>query len=181
MTADKQSQPLDTAPVPQTAPLYKEARYTKFYLTMLILSTIGTSLGLLGLIAIPETLDELHTNPINAVTSLIQIFLILPASILALVLLWRKQILGLWIKLATYAASILVVAVSFLAIDQTIKQAVDVALKDVAANDSNRDFVVAFTTGAFYAGMTLTVITSIVFGILWWFAWKNQAAADASK
>ncbi|MDT4833778.1 hypothetical protein FQZ97_673990 [compost metagenome] len=181
MTADNQPQPISTEPAPQTTPLYQEGRYTKFYLTMLILSTIGTSLGLLSLIAIPETLNELQSNPINSITSLIQIFLILPASVLALVLLWRKQILGLWIKLGTYIATILTIAVSFLAIDQTIKQAVAIALKDVAADDSSRDFVSAFTTGAFYAGITMSIIVSITFAILWWFAWKSQAAADAKK
>ncbi|MNH27912.1 hypothetical protein D3C73_103610 [compost metagenome] len=181
MTTDKQPQPLSTEPVPQTTPLYQEGRYTKFYLTMLILSTIGTTLGLLGLIAIPETLNELQTNPINSITSLVQIFLILPASILALVLLWRKQILGLWIKLGTYAATILTIAVSLLAINQTIKQAVDIALKDIAADDGSRGFVVSFTTGAFYAGIIMSVVVSITFAILWWFAWKNQAAADAKN
>ncbi len=148
---------------------------------MLILSTIGTSLGLLSLIAIPETLNELQTNPINSITSLVQLFLILPASILALVLLWRKQILGLWIKLGTYVATIIAIAVSLLAIDQTIKQAVDIALKDIAADDASRDFAAAFTTGAFYASITMSIIASIAFAILWWFAWKNQAAADAKK
>ncbi len=181
MTADKQPQTLDATPAPQTAPLYQEGRYTKFYLTMLILSTIGTSFSLISLFTIPEVLGELQTNPVNAITSLIQLFLILPASILALVLLWRKQILGLWIKLSTYVATLLVIAVSFIAIDQTIKQAIDAATKELGENDGAREFAIAFTTGAFYVGLILSAIVSIAFGLLWWFAWKSQAAADADK
>lgn len=181
MTADTPIQPTDTPAAPQTAPLYREPRYTKFYLTMLILSTIGTSFGLLGLIAIPDILKELQTNPVNSVASLVDALLILPAAIVALVLLWRKQIFGLWLKLGTYAASVLTVIASFLVIDQTIKQATDIALKDIAQNEGGREFVVAFTSGAFYAGMILTIIVSVAFGILWWFAWKSQAAADANK
>lgn len=181
MTADKQPQSLDTPPAPQTTPLYKEGRYTKFYLTMLILSTIGTSFSLLSLFAIPQALNELRTNPTVSIVSLIDTLIVLPAAIVALVLLWQKKLLGLWIKLGTYAASILSVAVSFLFVNETIKQAVDIAVKDMPANDNSRDFITSFTTVALYGSMVLTVVVSITFGLLWWFAWKNQAAADANK
>lgn len=181
MTADKQPQSLDTAPAPQTTPLYKNARYTKFYLTMLILSTIGTAFGLINLISVPQALSELNTYSTSSIISLVTTFVILPAAIVALVLLWQKKILGLWLKLGTYAATILSVAASFLIIDQIIKLAIEAALKDIAADDGTREFVTAITTSAIYGGMALTVVASIGFGILWWFAWKNQAAADANK
>lgn len=181
MTADTQPQPISTEPVPQTTPLYQEGRYTKFYLTMLILSTIGTALGLLGLFTVPQSLNELNTNPALSIFSLFDTLIILPVAIVALVLLWQKKRLGLWLKLGTYAASILSVIVSLFFINDILKQTVDIAVKDLPANDASRDFVISFTTAALYGSMILAVIISIAFGLLWWFAWKNQAAADAQK
>lgn len=181
MTADNQTQPISTEPAPQTTPLYQDGRYTKFYLTMLILSTIGTALGLIGLFTVPQSLNELNTNTALSIFSLFDTLIILPVAIVALVLLWQKKVLGLWLKLGTYAASILSVIVSLFFINDILKQTLDIAVKDIPADDASRDFVVSFTTTALYGSMILAAVISITFGLLWWFAWKNQAAADAKK
>ena len=181
MTADTQPQPAATDPAPQTTPLYQDGRYTKFYLTMLILSTIGTALGLFGLFTVPQSLNELNTNPALSIVSLFESLVILPVAIVALVLLWKKKLLGLWLKLGTYAASLLSVAVSLFFINDILKQSIDIAVKDIPANDTSREFITSFTTTALYGSLILTVVISLTFSLLWWFAWKNQVAADAQK
>lgn len=166
---------------PQTEPLSLESRYTKFYLTMLILSTIGTLSGVLNIVTLPQVLDQLQSNQFSSVLSLINILVVFPASVIALVLLWQKRIFGLWIKLSAYAISLIIIGLGFITIDETISKAVKLATKDLAGDNATQQFATTFTSATIYISIVLAVVTSITFGILWWFAWKNQAAADADQ
>lgn len=183
MTLHKPAQSAQATQLPQNEGS-KEPRYTRFYLTMLILSTIGTVLSLTELWAILPSINEMTTNPINSIANLTSAAVILPVAIAALVLLWLKKPLGIWLKLSTYAATIIVTSANFLVVEQTLKSAIAQAIAEDAKQGANRlgdNLITAVTTGAYYAGLTITIIASITFGILWWFAWKKQVESDSDS
>ena len=165
---------------PENKPL-NTSRYTGFYLTMLILSTIGTFLGLFGLIGIPETIRQFSLSPVYASISLFNVLIVLPVSMCALILLWFKRPLGIWLKLSAYAASIVSAIGMLLSADAVIKDAAKQALAEVAQSDqaSSTSLIEGITTFAIYAGLSFAILVSIIFGLLWWFAWKNQSEADS--
>jgi len=149
--------------------------YTKFYLTMLILSTVGTSFGVLGFIGIPQLINDFSISISYSIFSSLSYINTLIA-VLALVLLWRQSIAGLWLKLSTYIASILITIGLYLTsgpiIDAAVKQATDEAAKSSQPIDGS--FLSAFVTATFTVALIFTILTSVVFGLLWWFAWKRQ-------
>ncbi|MBC7943285.1 hypothetical protein H7X68_02185 [Candidatus Saccharibacteria bacterium] len=177
MTHTPTAQPVLSEPALalQTVPL-NTSRYTTFYLTMLILSTIGTSIGLIsgifGLFSIGEDFSiSLIFGILNSIN-----YVILSTSIWALVLLWLKKPLGIQLKLGTYAASILLTVGLALSSDSVIKLAIEEASKDSQGIDASS--LEIFMTSLFYVGFTMSIVFFIIFGILWWKAWKIQVKAD---
>jgi len=167
--------------VPENKPL-NASRYTGFYLTLLILSTVGTSLGVGGLLNIPESIRNFEISPLYSILNLFTVLVILPVAVWALVLLWLKRPLGIWLKLGTYAASILC-AVGLLILVSTghlirdlANQAFDKIPADQKIDPLLIERVVSITL---YIGLGLAIIASVVFGLLWWFAWKKQKEADS--
>lgn len=157
------------------------SRYTGFYLTLLILSTVGTTFGTFGLFGIHEAIRQFGISPIYATFSLVSILLILPVAIWALILLWLKQPLGIWLKLGTYAASITVTVGMLLSADPIVKGVTNKALTEVAKSDQtiSGSLIENITSFTFYASFALAIIVSVIFALLWWFAWKKQADADS--
>lgn len=184
MTLAKPTQQQEPKIVTSHSKTSKESRYTRFYLTMLILSTIGTALSFTELWAIQPSINELTANPVNAIANLVSALLILPVAIAALVLLWLKKPLGIWLKLSTYVATIIVTIANFLVIEKSLKSIIAQAIAEEAKRTTNKlsdDLITAIITNAYYAGFVIIIITSIVFGILWWFAWKKQVASDSES
>lgn len=162
----------------------KPPRYTPFYLTLLILSTIGTALSLPELWIVQQSISELATNPINAVANLASALVILPIAVIALVLLWRKDSFGIWLKLSTYLATIVITLANLFATEQTLKSAIAQAITDDAKQGTSAlgsHLITTLVTTTYYAGLIVTIVASIVFGLLWWFAWKKQVAADSDN
>lgn len=156
-------------------------RYTPFYLTLLILSTIGTTLGLSELWIVRESINELATNPVNAIANLASALVILPIAVTALVLLWRKDPFGIWLKLSTYVATIIVTVANLFVSKQILKSAVAQAVADDAKQGTSSlgsSLITTIVTSTYYVALAVAIIASIMFGILWWFAWKKQVAAD---
>ena len=159
----------------------KPPRYTSFYLTLLILSTIGTALSLPELWIVRQSIGDLATNPIGAAANLASALVILPIAIIALVLLWRKDSFGIWLKLSAYVATIIVAIANLSVAEQTLKRAVAQAVADDAkqgASSLGSNLITTIVTNTYYAAFVVTIVTSITFGCLWWFAWKKQVAAD---
>lgn len=173
MTAENSqtSQPLPPIEQPR-------ARYTTFYRTMLILSTIGTALSAFGLIELPKTLGYLPNHTAYAVVWMVSMLLVYPVSITALVLLWRKQIVGLWLKIASYAASIMLSIVSMLVATGVLQEEVKAALASAESQALPRSVMEGIITGTYYTGMIFGIFVSIVFALLWVFAWRSQRRAD---
>ncbi len=166
---------------PENKPL-NTSRYIGFYLTLLILSTVGTSFGIFGLFGIPEVIRQFELSPLYASLSLFNVLVILPVAIWALVLLWLKRPLGIWLKLGTYAVSIVSSAISLFAVSPIIKDFTKKALAEAAKSSDQKlssSLVEGITSFTIYAGFTLAIAVSVIFGLLWWFAWKKQAEADS--
>jgi hypothetical protein len=156
-------------------------RYTPFYLTLLILSTIGTVLSLPELWAVRESISQLTANPINAIANLASALVILPIAVVALILLWRKDSFGIWLKLSTYAATIVVTVANLLVAEQTLKSVLAQAITDDAKQGTSAlgsHLITTIITSTYYTGLIVAIVASVVFGILWWLAWKKQITAD---
>jgi len=57
-------------------------------------------------------------------------------------------------------------------IDLTITQAKEEAVKSPTQLDPS--FFDAFIPAVFNGALILSVISALIFGTLWWFAWRNQ-------
>lgn len=151
--------------------------YTNFFKTMLILSTVGTAisgLGLLGLLSLPA---DFATSPLLGISSSLN-YVISALSVWALVLLWLKKPLGIHIKLACYAASLVVTVGFVLSSGALIRTTVEATNR--AGHGIDASSFEAFVRLGLYASYCLMVIRTIVFGLLWWQAWKKQLAADSN-
>jgi len=175
------TQPEHTKKVQKNTPL-NTTRYHGFYLTMLILSTIGTTLGVIGLWGIIDTIEMFDRSPVYAVFSLINVLVVLPIAIWALILLWFKHPLGIWLKLSTYGASIICAIGLLLSASPIITFLSSEAITQVRTSSDqalSNSFIESITTIALYGGLVLSIVVSIVFGLLWYFAWKKQSKADS--
>lgn len=167
-------------PVEKNTPL-NATRYQGFYLTMLILSTVGTAFGVIGLWGVIDTIALFNTAPVYAVLSLINVIVVLPVAIWALILLWMKQPLGIWLKLSTYAVSILCSIGLLFSAGPVIKLYITEAVAEMAKTPNqsvDASIIESIATIALYAGIGLSILGSIAFGLLWYFAWKKQSEAD---
>lgn len=154
------------------------SRYVTFYKVMLILSTIGTSLGVLGLISLPAAIAEFHYSPIYAIAASLDAA-VLFASIAALVLLWQKKLIGYQLKISTYVASIMVAIFGLFGIPSYSRYAAEQAIAD--SKDMTADmisFIYGFTEVAMYVATALAIAIAVTFLLLWRAAWKRQMAAD---
>lgn len=172
--------PTDTPPTVNQP--YSSSRYIKFYFTLLILSTIGTGLALLGLFSIPETMSNLAIAPVYTILSLAG-YVVTLVSAVALVLLWQKNIAGLWLKLGSYAANLLLTVGLLITSGPVLQNVIKETTASIAEQGQAVDesMVTSFITYFFYIGLGLAMVASVVFAILWWFAWKNQQKADSDN
>ncbi len=173
-------QPHTTKQPVENKPL-NASRYTGFYLTLLILSTVGTTFAFLGLIGLPDIIRQFSLSVPYAALSLFNIAVILPVSILALVLLWLKKPLGIWLKLGTYAASILVTIGLLLTVQPILDDITKEAIAELEKSSQtvSTSLIETVTALGLYIGLGMAIVISVVFALLWWFAWKKQVEADS--
>ena len=158
-----------------------KSRYTGFYLTMLILSTVGTALSMFGLAEIATYIGYLNEHTVYAVTMLVSLVVVLPVSVVALVLLWLKKLAGIWLKLGTYVASIVAAIVTLFSGSDVLKLEAEKVLQETASAGIPASTVNALVSGMFYVALVFGIIISIVFALLWWFAWRKQRQADTEE
>lgn len=152
-------------------------QYTNFYLTMLLLTTVFTGFGLAGL---PETIRSLGYFSVAPVYIALQAinFIVLLISIIGLVLLFRKQKLGIIIALSTYAASfILTIALLFF-----VDQIVDYTFTSLSAAEvkeaGGQRMLESITGLILYITLLGSLVITLVYSTLWYFAWRGQQKAD---
>ena len=170
---------LEPSDKPPVVVPYDERRYTKFYLTLLILSTISTAFSLLGIIAMPSSIAKyLHSNPLFAYTQIASVVITLGASV-GLVLLWLKRPFGLWLKLSSYALAVVLTIVLLFSVQSIPTDSIDEVVKQ--SPQISRDMAENIFHISLYVSYGLTLVIEIVFAVLWWFAWKRQLKADSEK
>lgn len=158
-----------------------KSRYTGFYLTMLILSTVGTALSMFGLAEIATYIGYLNEHTVYAVTMLVSLVVVLPVSVVALVLLWLKKSAGIWLKLGTYAASVITAVVAAFSSSGVVKLEAEKILQENASAGIPASTMNALVSGVFYAAIVFGILISIAFALLWWFAWRKQRQADTEE
>ena len=168
--------PSSTQPLPPIERPRK--KYTTFYLTLLILSTVGTSLSLTSLIELPQVVGYLSTDTAYAVAWLLSVFFIWPIAVIALVLLWRKHPVGIWLKLGTYGLSIITTLVMAFTASGVLQKELSVQLRDQATAGLSESTLTSIANAAFYVSIVFSVIMAIAFALMWWFAYRGQVRED---
>lgn len=153
-------------------------KYTNYYLTLLILSTVGTGLSLTSLIELPQVVGYLSTDTAYAVAWLLSMFFIWPIAVIALVLLWRKHPVGIWLKLGTYGLSIIATLVMAFTAGGVVQKELSVQLRDQATAGLSESTLMSITNAAFYASIVFSIIMAIAFALMWWFAYRGQVRED---
>lgn len=162
------------------SPNYLRTNYTPFYLTMLILSTIGTLVGLYGLTSVPGYIENFSNAQIYSLANIFMALIVTPVSAIALVLLWRKHSLGIWLKLNTYGASIVSYLVLMLFTEESVIQKIAKQTSAELADTPgiSQQFIDQAAQATYYTAIVISIIASVAFAILWWTAWKRQAMKD---
>ena len=169
--------PSSTQPLPPIEQPRK--KYTNYYLTLLILSTVGTGLSLTSLIELPQVVGYLSTDTAYAVAWLLSMFFIWPMAVIALVLLWRKHPVGIWLKLGTYGLSIIATLVMAFTAGGVVQKELSAQLRDQATAGLSESTLMSIANAAFYASIVFSIIMAIAFALMWWFAYRGQVREDA--
>lgn len=150
---------------------------------MLVLSTVGTLVSLYGLLSLPLYVARIGNEPVFSITNLVTAALVTPAAVLALVLLWRKHPLGIWLKLNTYGASVVAFLVLLLFTERSaITKLVEQSQADLASTGGLSEAAIEQIVNVTYYGtLVISIVASIVFALLWWSAWKRQLQADGGE
>lgn len=153
-----------------------QSKYSRFYLTMLILSTIGTAFSLTSFISVADVVMYVDKAPVYSILLIISYINTLLA-VFALVLLWiNRNPKAIWLKLSTYVVTILVTIATFLfggaALDDIIAQSLAENAKSTKPLDPA--LLESITMTIFNISYILVIVSSIAFGILWYFAWRSQ-------
>jgi glucan phosphoethanolaminetransferase (alkaline phosphatase superfamily) len=158
------------------------SRYTKFYKTMLTLSTIGTSLTLYSLLSQTAVVQNNFEISTLHGTVVIVNYAIAALSVAALILLWHKETLGIKLKIGAYVANILSsLATVFIAqpvIDRAISQLREQLETQPNATQEVIDISVSLVQPFYLISLVGGIIVSAIFMNLWWRAWKSQVEYD---
>lgn len=169
----------DNSDPPIVQPRDSPNRYQPFYLTMLILSTIATAVTLLTLpFAVAQLPTAWQQSFMYGVANFASMIISLGSAV-GLVLLWLKRPFGIWLKLSAYALDIPVLICYILTASPVISESLKKA--EQASRTVDPAFLRTTTEASIYAGYAFGIVSSIVFGILWYFAWKKQAKADTHQ
>jgi hypothetical protein len=153
--------------------------YTKFYLVLLVLITITTVLGLSGFLTIDTTIGYLRTIPALAYINLSQMLITIITAV-ALIYLYQKKKIGLYIIFGAYALMV----VSMLILPFIIQPVIDDTAAQIVAKSSGEvtlDFARSFSRSFFTLVIVLNVISAFIFAFLWNLAWKKQVKRDSDK
>ena len=152
--------------------------YTRFYLTMLILSSIGTSAGLANLTSIQATLALMETSAPYVACLLISM-LTWAISVVALVLLWRKHPLGIQLKVSAYVVNILATIGMIITAAPIVDLLTSKVPPELTANSQLTEAAAAnILEAGFYLSLCFSIIANVAFALLWLRAWRGQQRAD---
>lgn len=159
------------------------SRYTNFYLTMLILSTIGTFFGGLSVFSLPSTIALLEESRLYGGLSLV-LSAVWLVSVVALVLLWKKHPLGIQLKLSCYVVSILVtvgLVLSSAPIIELLTSDIETELARSNPQNLSPEAAGDVARSAYYLSLSFSVTISTAFFWLWRKAWQLQEVFDQTQ
>lgn len=182
MNIDRHEQDKSNSDLPNptvNSPLSAQ-KYTRFYKTMLILSTIGTSIMVMGIINLPTIIDTYATAPLYSIINIAG-YVVTLLSVVALVLLWRKDINGLYLKIGTYVAAVLLNIGIFFTSSTVLGDLADEATREMSKQGKslNNSTLTAIIDSMFFVAIVLTIMSAVIFAVLWLLAWKGQVKADS--
>lgn len=161
---------------------FKET-YAPRYRILLILSSIAAVLSLTSVGSIRTALEHLHADFFYALGGIITVGVVTPLLIASIILLWYKHPVGIRLRLAAYAASMVAVSSCFFTSRATIDETIHHAIEQAKASGSSMppETVARITEISFYGALVTSIMLNIVFAILWWTAWKRQRAFDKKQ
>lgn len=174
------STPQTNPSIPPSKFSYQSGRYTRFYYTLLVLSTIGFVLSLPGIASLPAIAGQIPNEPLRASLNLLGNMLIAGFSITSLVLLWQKRSSGIWLKLNAYALTILFTTLNIFISGDALQRTIDHS-KQQFSGQLPVEMIEEVTRYSYYAGFGLAIAGSLLFAILWYRAWRGQARRDAQQ
>ena len=152
------------------------SKYATFYLVMLILTTISVGFGLLSLGSISTTIKYFDTAPLFAGLTLVQ-YAVTLLMVVALVYLYKKKELGLHFLISSYGLTTICMIIFPIAAQPLVRES---AAQVVA--DSKGEITIDFATNIlqimFMSIAVASAFMSILFAVLWYFAWKKQVKRD---
>lgn len=157
--------------------------YAPLYRILLVLSSLAALASLTDVRSIRVALTHLHTDPFYALSGIITVGIVTPLLIASIILLWCKHVAGIRLRLSAYAASLIAVSFGFFTSRATITEIIRQAVEQAKASGSplSPETVARITEISFYSALTLSIILSVVFAILWWKAWKRQLVFDKKQ
>ena len=152
------------------------SKYTTFYLVMLILTTISVGFGLLSLGSIGTTIKYFDTAPLFAGLTLVQ-YAVTLLMVTALVYLYKKKELGLHFLISSYGLTTICMIIFPIAAQPLVHES---AAQVVAENKGKItiDFATNILQVTFISIAVASAFMSILFAVLWYFAWKKQVKQD---
>lgn len=167
--------------MPKTSP-EQTSRFTKFYKTMLILSTIGTSFTLYSLLSQSAGVQQNFEFSMLHGILVIANYAIVAVSVAALILLWNKEPLGIKLKIGSYLATIVSSSIMIFISQPVIDKAITIFRERMdgqqGVTQEMIDIGASLVKPMYFMGLTSGIIIAGVFGILWWRAWKSQLEYD---
>lgn len=157
-----------------------KATYTPLYRVLLILGTLSVITSIPSVLNIRNVLGSLQSDPIYVISGLISTLIALPLMISSIILLWHKHPMGIRIRLAGYAVSVVAALLAFFTSEETLHKIVQQALEGAQKSGSAISPALAqqVTEASFFGALYLSIFISGLFAWLWLKAWKKQVKAD---
>jgi len=155
------------------------SKYVTFYLVMLILTTISVGFGLFNLVSIGTTIKYFDTAPLFAWLTIVQ-YAVTLLMVAALVYLYKKKELGLHLLISSYGLTTICMTVVPIAAQPLVREAATQIVTD-SKGEIAMDLAMNILQITFMSIAVANAFMSILFAVLWYFAWKKQVQRDSTK
>lgn len=155
-------------------------RYRPLYRSLLILSSIGALASIVNLLSLPTIFASYQDQPLYASLGIVNTLVIIPISLIAITLLWKKNPEGLRLKLIAYAMTIaLNISLMFtvVPVQEPVVNQLVATYKQQGLEISKDDATKLIHTSA-RISFGFSIFISLIMAWLWLRAWKAQMSQD---
>jgi hypothetical protein len=153
-------------------------KYTTFYLVMLVLTSISVGFGVFNIAAIDTTINYLKTAPLFAILTFVQYGVTL-LMVVALIYLYKKKELGLHLLISAYGLTTICMIIFPIATQPLLHEAVTQIVAE-RRGEITLEFATQVVHITFITIAVANAFSSILFAVLWYFAWKKQSKKDSA-